>query len=130
MAKKAEENVTSFDDLKRKKPPVLWDEDQLEFFDINDENDIISMSKGLELSEIADFYNITIEELPPYDRWFVETVFKRARVRAMTVAVDRLFENMSGRNGQQATLAYLRRFAEKWPEEQGSQDKGIRIIME
>lgn len=69
---------------------------------------------GLELDEIADYFG-GMDDFTEAEVLWVEKAFRRGRAIAKKQAVDNLFSSMKDRNGQNASLPYLRRFADKWP---------------
>lgn len=75
---------------------------------------IEDFSWGLELDEIFDYFGSKEDFTKDEIKW-MERAFKRGRAVAKKQAVDNLFASMKDRNGQNASLPYLRRFAEKWP---------------
>lgn len=69
---------------------------------------------GLELDEIYDYFGAK-EDFEAEEVKWMERAFRRGRAIAKKQAVDNLFISMKDRNGQNASLPYLRRFADKWP---------------
>lgn len=88
-------------------------------------SEVEEFARGLELIEISDYFGFELVEVGEGEytsdvlgkaeiKWLVKS-FKRGRANAMKVAVDKLFSSMGDRNGQNASLPYLRRFAKEWP---------------
>lgn len=87
--------------------------------------EVEEFSRGMELMELSDYFGFEIEEteegkfssseLDETELKWVIKAFKRGRAQAKKVAVDSLFASMKDRNGQNASLPYLRRFAKEWP---------------
>lgn len=118
-----------------KLPPNSWDESQLAVFSKRNEVEIRSLAPGLELDEILEYYNIeSLDDLPDYDRLFLEVTFKRARIIAKQNATAHLISSMVGANALSASLAYLTRFGnESWKDSNGTgvkPPKGIRIVLD
>ncbi len=88
-------------------------------------SEVEEFARGLELIEISDYFGFELVETEEGKyasevldkeeiKWLVKS-FKRGRANAMKIAVDKLFSSMGDRNGQNASLPYLRRFAKEWP---------------
>lgn len=90
-------------------------------------NEIEDFAWGLELDEIYDYFG-SKDDLSAAEISWVERAFKRGRALAKKQAVDNLFVTMKERNGQNASLPYLRRFAEKWPGDGVDAEKGDILI--
>lgn len=82
---------------------------------------------GLELAEIFDAFGEKDDFDEAEIKW-MEKAFRRGRAIAKKQAVDNLFVSMKDRNGQNASLPYLRRFAEKWPGEDKNVQEGDVLI--
>jgi len=88
-------------------------------------SEVEEFARGLELIEISDYFGFELVEagegtytsdtLDEDEIKWLTKAFKRGRANAMKVAVDKLFSTMGDRNGQNASLPYLRRFAKEWP---------------
>jgi len=94
--------------------------------------EVEEFARGMELSEIVDYFGFELAEEPVIHdgeivseavagdlteaeiKW-LNKAFKRGRAAAKKSAVDNLFASMKDRNGQNASLPYLRRFADEWP---------------
>ena len=61
-----------------------------------------------------------------------ECPFRVRRLAGRRAAVQALFGQMTQRNGHQAALSYLTRFADEWPEEGVSAGDGFnfKVIMD
>lgn len=92
------------------------DAKELEFFSLNDLETVELMSAGMSEEEVLDYFALDLDELDKETdlKWF-SRAFKRGRSVAKRKAVQKLFESMGDRNGSQASIAYLRHFGEKWP---------------
>lgn len=103
--------------------------------------EIEEFARGLELIEISDYYGFGLiekvegegetaqytyesEDLDESELKWVIKAFKRGRAMGKKQAVDNLFAAMKDRNGQNASLPYLKRFAEKWPGDDSEPMKG------
>lgn len=82
---------------------------------------------GLELDEIFDYFGAKEDFVEDEIKW-MERAFRRGRAVAKKQAVDNLFASMKDRNGQNASLPYLRRFAEKWPGDDANVKEGDLLI--
>ncbi len=114
-------------------PPAKWDQSKLLFFnDTEHRLEIQSLAVGLTEAEVLQYYGITIDQLSPYDRWFFQINFNRGRIEGKKKAVDSLFIAMGRKNDCTASLAYLNRFADKWPESDARQDSGriLKVFLE
>lgn len=86
--------------------------------------EVEEFARGMEIIELSDYFGFEIEEceegfksdyLNEGELKWVIKAFKRGRANAKKAAVDNLFASMKDRNGQNASLPYLRRFAKEWP---------------
>ena len=116
-------------------PPVVWDSAKLQVFERKHEMEIRSLSPGLEIGEILSYYGIdSVDSLPEYDRWFLETAHSRGRIIAKQNAVASIIKSMESRDALAASLAYLTRFGnDSWQSDSGIGSKipkSIRIVME
>lgn len=82
---------------------------------------------GLELEEIYDYFGAKEDFKDEEIKW-MERAFKRGRAIAKKQAVDNLFSSMKDRNGQNASLPYLRRFADKWPGDDNTQEGDLLVF--
>jgi len=82
---------------------------------------------GLELDEIFDYFGAKEDFNEEEIKW-MERAFRRGRAIAKKQAVDSLFTLMKDRNGQNASLPYLRRFAEKWPGDDNVKEGDVLIF--
>lgn len=82
---------------------------------------------GLELDEIYDAFGDKEDFTEAEIKW-MQKAFRRGRAIAKKQAVDNLFTSMKDRNGQNASLPYLRRFAEKWPGDDKNVQEGDVLI--
>ena len=76
-------------------------------------DEIEGYAPGLELDEIYAYFG-SKEDFSEAEVIWIERAHGRGRVRAKKLAVDNLFLSMKDRNGQNASIPYLRRFADKW----------------
>lgn len=76
-------------------------------------DEIEAYAPGLEMSEIYDYFGAEEDFSKDEVKW-MERAHGRGRARAKKLAVDNLFVSMKDRNGQNASIPYLRRFADKW----------------
>lgn len=97
--------------------------------------EIEEFAAGMELDEISDFFGFDIAKEAKFEsddgddveaeftspvlcesemKWVLKA-FKRGRAAAKKKAVDHLFVSMKDRNGQNASLPYLQKFAKEWP---------------
>jgi len=100
-----------------------------------EEAQIQSLSEGLSKVEVLDYLGKTEEDFSKEDWVVFEKAWKRGRNALKIHAVQKLKESMSGRNGLQASLATLVRFAEEWPEgstidDKISAGKSFRIVLD
>lgn len=116
-------------------PPAVWDATKLQVFERKHEMEIRSLSPGLEIAEILEYYGIDdINLLPEYDRWFLEVSWNRGRIIAKQNAVASIIKSMESRDSLAASLAYLTRFGnDAWQDSSASGakvPKSIKIVME
>ena len=82
---------------------------------------------GLEMDEIFDYFGAKVDFEAEEIKW-MERAFRRGRAIAKKQAVDNLFSSMKDRNGQNASLPYLRRFADKWPGDDNVKEGDVLIF--
>ena len=90
-------------------------------------SEIEDFAWGLELNEIFDYFGGKDDYQAEEIKW-MERAFRRGRAFAKKQAVDNLFKSMTDRNGQNASLPYLRRFAEKWPGEDNTKEGDLLVF--
>lgn len=76
--------------------------------------EIKGMAHGMTIQEICDFYGIVLGGLGDDDKFFFCTMFLKGRASGTLKATNKLFNQMSERDGVKASLAYLSRFGENW----------------
>lgn len=76
-------------------------------------DEIEAYAPGLEMDEIYAYFGAE-EDFDKEEVKWMERAHGRGRARAKKLAVDNLFVSMKDRNGQNASIPYLRRFADKW----------------
>jgi len=77
--------------------------------------EIEDFARGMELDEIYEYFGIDDpEEFTEDERKWIDKTFKRGRAKGKKAAVDSLFETMKTRGGQNASLPYLKAFAEEF----------------
>ena len=96
-------------------------------FDAQSLYEVELMAKGMSEEEVLAYYTLGTEDLPAKSSdwiWF-HKAFKRGRSHAKHKAVNDLFQAMQGRQAKEASIAYLQRFGQLWPEasEQDGNDK-------
>ena len=120
--------------IKRGAPPKTWDMSKLEFFNPHEHTpEINQLCIGLNKEEVLEYYGITYDDLPEYDKWYFDITFTRGRTTAKSNAVGKLFTAMKGRDALPASLSYLTRFGGDWIEKAGESDKmpkSIKIVVE
>ncbi len=100
-----------------------------------EEAQIQNLSEGLSQEEVLAYLG---KEPSDYteEQWIqFQKAWKRGRTMFKVHAVTKLKESMSGRNGLQASLAALIRFADDWPEGSDLEDKlgstkSFRIVLD
>lgn len=113
--------------------PREWDQQSLTFFKaIEDRSLIESLAKGLTITEALNYFGLVPEILPEYDAVYFVSTFLRGRINAKRQAVDALFQNMNvgaGNSGVQASVTYLKQFADSFKDTKGidSNVKAIKI---
>lgn len=114
--------------MSKKRPPEQWSDNDVEFFSTSDIMDIRDLSRGLSKDEVLAYYGLQYDDLGRKDQFFFDIEYNRGQVLAKKTAVDRLFTSMTDRNGHQASLAFLKRFAEKWPDSEEVASEGGKTI--
>ena len=76
-------------------------------------DEIEQYAPGLEMEEIYSYFGAA-EDFSKEEVIWIERAHGRGRARAKKLAVDNLFISIKDRNGQNASIPYLRRFADKW----------------
>jgi hypothetical protein len=74
-------------------------------------------SAGLSPDEVLVMLATPRSRLNPVELEWFNTACATGRAKAKKIAVDNLFSSMRDKGGQQASLAYLVRFADGWTEE-------------
>jgi hypothetical protein len=90
--------------------------EDMTIFDEGTLYEVETLSGSLDPSEVLDYYGLSISDLDssPSDATWFKKAHQRGRTKAKLVASDRLFAQMTSRNGQHACLAYLQRFAKNF----------------
>lgn len=91
---------------------------QMTFFDDADLYEIEDFAPGLTEQEVLDYYALDLREvqsLESEDYKYFTIAYKRGVSKAKHKAVDSLLKSMDVKGGSQASLAFLRTFAELWP---------------
>ena len=90
--------------------------DDMTIFDEGTLYEVETLSGSLDSSEVLDYYGLLLSDLDssPSDLLWFNRASKRGRTKAKLVASDRLFAQMTSRNGTNAALAYLQRFAKNF----------------
>ena len=124
-------NMTSKDAAKQARR-TGYDPLKLLFFNPDEYFLIETMAQGMSEQEILDNWGVLAQDLPAEDLKFFMIHVRKGRAQGKTKAVNELFKQMSGRNGKDAALAYLLRFAESWPEdvEDKAGGKTYKLIIE
>lgn len=74
------------------------------------------ISEGLSQDETAEYLDIDLINLNPTERAKFDKAWAKGRIQLKIQAVAKLKDAMSGRNGLEAALHVLTRFAEDWPQ--------------
>ena len=88
------------------------------YFDDADLFEIEEFAPGLDEQEVLDYYALDLAELKDLkteDYKYFTIAYKRGVAKAKHKAVDSLLKSMDGKGGAQASIAFLRTFAELWP---------------
>lgn len=97
-------------------------------------SDIEHLAEGLTESECSNFiWGIEPEQLDEVAYREFKRAFTRGRTKFKLHAVTSLKMQMAGRNGLQASLAALTRFAEAWPKLDKSDGEGsynFKIVLD
>lgn len=90
--------------------------DDLIIFDEGTLYEVETLASSLNENEVLDYYALQPTDLDqsPSDLLWFNRAFKRGRTKAKLQASQALFNQMNQRNGQQACLAYLQRFAKNF----------------
>ena len=110
-----------------------FDDKKMKYFDTNHEGIIVEdLARGMSMNEACEWFGCTFEVLDEEDRKFFLYHYRRGRATGRRSAVQALFGQMTQRNGHQAALSYLTRFADEWPEEGVSAGDGFnfKVIMD
>lgn len=90
----------------------------LDVFDQATLTEVQDMAKvGMSKEEILDTYSITAEDweaMPKTDRIYFEQFYSYGRGMGVRQVGEYLFQQASSKNGMQASLAYLKRFAKNF----------------
>lgn len=84
------------------------------------------LAEGLSETEALDYLGYTLEELTEEELGDFKLAYRQGRAKFKFYAVGKLKESMAGRNGMQASLAALTRFAEEWPSTQNDDHNGVQ----
>lgn len=90
-------------------------------------NEIEEFAYGLEIDEIWDYLGGK-DNFSEYEMGWIEKSHKRGRAMAKKAAVDHLFASMKDRNGQNASIPYLRRFADKFEGDDNVQEGDVLLF--
>jgi hypothetical protein len=115
--------------VKQKLPPEDWGKVELDVLTHELAIDIGEKSHGLDEQEVCDFWGLSYEELEGNDKWFFDFHYKKGRSEAKADAVKSLFRQMKGRNGKDASLAYLLRFNDDWDKDVEDKTQGRRYVL-
>ena len=80
-------------------------------------NKVEDAAAGMSESEICMLLGVPMSRLNDIEKQTFKTAFECGRAKAKKIAIDNLFSSMRDKGGQQASLAYLTRFADGWSEE-------------
>ena len=114
---------------KQKLPPEDWDTIELDVLSTDLAIDIGEKSHGLSEQEVCDYWGLDYESLEGNDKWFFDVHYKKGRAEAKADAVKSLFRQMKGRNGKDASLAYLLRFNDDWDQDVEDKTQGRRYVL-
>jgi hypothetical protein len=93
---------------------------EMKQLDMNVLNNVRAGAAGMTEEEVCDWLSLSAEDFSDEEKLYFKQFYNFGRGTAIQTAVDRLFQQMNGRNGAQASLAYLRHFAEKFPSDEKS----------
>lgn len=90
-------------------------------FSAADLGEIENMAKGLAREEILGYFMMEDKDLTADEKVWFEKAYTRGRTRGKIQAVDSLFKQMNNneKQGAQAALSYLRKFAKDF---EGAED--------
>lgn len=115
--------------IKQKLPPEDWNDVELDILDHSLAIDIGNKAAGLDEQEVCDHWGLDHSELEGNDLWFFNYHYKKGRAEAKADAVNALFRQMKGRNGKDASLAYLLRFNDDWDKDVEDKTQGRRYVL-
>ena len=72
------------------------------------------LAEGLSRQEVADYMTVDLNSLSSLDIAAFDRAYKHGRAKAIYFAYTKLKEATSGRNGHQAALALLNKFADEF----------------
>ncbi len=91
-----------------------FNQNKMLHFRIADSGQIELCARGMPTSEVLDFFGLSKDDLNSEDKRFFAHHYRSGRAGGINTAVDRLFNQMSGKGGGQVALSYLSRFSEDW----------------
>jgi len=96
--------------------------DDMIYFDSNGLYEVENLCKGMNEEEVLAYFAFTVEEVmqSPSDWAWFNKAFKRGRSKAKHEMVESLFVAARGRQGKEASIAYLQRFGAQWPDSKES----------
>jgi len=95
---------------------------------------VVQLAEGLSEAEVLAYMGMDETDLNEEDLRQFKIEYLKGRAQFKYFAVCKLKESMTGRNGMQASLAALTRFAEEWPASESNDHNGVqrnfRIILD
>ena len=108
--------------FKKRLPPRRWNFRDMEFFEAEDEYELMRLAAGMDDEEVLAYYGVPdFDALPDYDAWFFTVCMLRGRAKAKSKAVENLFGVMADTSNNKATdaaLAYLKTHSKSWQDDE------------
>ena len=113
----------------------------LKLFEESDSYHILNLGKALNPDDILDAWDITKKELLVFaeendceDYKFFIHYYKQGRLEGKLKAVHTVIDSMTGRNGSEVALRYLKQFAESWAPAPEATDNGkastVKLVLD
>jgi hypothetical protein len=92
---------------------------------------IESLSEGMSQQEVLDYFGLVYADLDDEKKQVFDKTWRKGKVNIKHFALTKLKEQMSGRNGMQASLAALSQFGEEWVKAEGVANvKSFKITLD